>query len=949
MHYYYSSFACIDEQKNAEERLEESQSALREAMANSDVQFFTYFPGQRRCRVYAVSSRMGDMPTKWDNFPDDFLRFVHAPQDSAQAYRDMLQRIDAGADDAECIVRFAGSGQYTWEKVSVRAVCDREGRTVRAQGHSINITQRKTAEERLRQERARLKSLEGNIVEACSFSVASLGDWKSASKGTAEPGGESTPDAGGVLAAIAEQIPDQNERERFAAAMCGDGLKKACAEGRFSQTFEYRRCLNGALRCVSTSVEVLPDPETGDNVAFLYTRDVHDETVRRRLDELIVTRNYVTVAYCDLCTGLLHVKSACGDCNAALDGLAYEEAMTAAVTNNADKAAAQTIRGELALSKVRAALEDDPVYTVYFSLDRHDDKLPGHPCVRVKCDIFYLDERRDVLAILISDVTAIFEQNREHREKMASALAAAEQASVAKTEFLSRMSHEIRTPMNAIIGLDAIALQEKDISPAMEDHLQKIGISARFLLSLINDILDMSRIESGRMMLKNEDFDFEELINGINTIMYEQCRDSGLDYDCVLKSYTEESFVGDKIKLQQVLVNILGNAVKFTPRGGKVHFMIEQVLRTREKATLRFEISDTGIGIDEKFIPHMFEAFSQENRGRTSAYGGMGLGLSISRNIVNLMGGDITVHSIKNVGTEFTVEVELGLSQKTINRRGLISPDKLLPLLTLVVDDDVIVCRHTQMLLCDAGLKAEWIDSGMGAIQKVTEHHEQERDYDLILLDWKMPDMDGIETARRIRRIVGPEVTIIIMTAYDWADIEKKARAAGVDMFMKKPVFASSVTRAFENVFLDKWTSHEPEEKQEYDFTGRRVLLAEDNEINAEIAKNILEMRGCDVEIAENGAAAIEAFAASGVGHFNAILMDVRMPVMDGLEAAKAIRAMKKADSKTVPIIAMTANAFQEDVNMSLEAGMNAHLAKPIDPDMLYETIEKFINSCRDR
>ena len=561
-------------------------------------------------------------------------------------------------------------------------------------------------------------------------------------------------------------------------------------------------------------------------------------------------------------------------------------------------------------------------------------------------DIYWLSKEDGMLILVRMDVTDTQKAISDKADQLRVALNAAEQASVAKTQFLSRMSHEIRTPMNAIIGLDAIALQEKGLSPQMIDHLQKIGISARFLLSLINDILDMSRIESGKMTLKPEPFNFEEFINGIDTILYEQCRNNSLNYESVLKSVTEEEYVGDVTKLQQVLINILGNAVKFTPKGGQIHFMIEQVSHTADKAKLRFEISDTGIGIDDKFMPHLFEAFSQESRGSTSSYGGTGLGLAISKNIMNMMGGTITAHSIKNVGSSFIVEVELGLTPNSIKNREMLKIKNLKPLFTLIVDDDAVVCRHTQIILNEAGLKAEWVDSGAAAVSQVKEYHKQHKDYDLILLDWKMPDMDGIETARQIRKVVGPEVTIIIMTAYDWAEIEKKAREAGVDLFMRKPIFASSVTKAFESVFHKKLNNAEKSKSQpepQFDFSGRRVLLAEDNEINAEIAKNILQMKGCAVDVVGNGAEAIEAFAATAVNYYDAIIMDVRMPVMDGLEATKTIRAMKKKDSKKIPIIAMTANAFQEDIEKSMAAGMNAHLAKPIEPITIYRTLEKFL------
>jgi len=744
------------------------------------------------------------------------------------------------------------------------------------------------------------------------------------------------------LGLAAQVMPHREDREALLRHFSRQALLSAHQAGERTAAMECYASPDGRRPgWIRLQMNYLKRPGSEDVIAFGTLREISDEVIYRELTNRIVESNYENVSYLDLFSGQLFVKAAHDDRAFALDKLAYGEALDRAVKRWVRPAQAEEIGEKMSAQTVKAALEKSSVYTVYYNIRRG----PADSAERqIKNDAFYLDDNRNVIVFLLSDVTDVFERERENREKMAQALAAAEQASLAKTEFLSRMSHEIRTPMNAIIGLDAIALQEQGLSAAMEDHLQKIGISARFLLSLINDILDMSRIESGRMALKNEPFSFEKLIDGINTILYEQCRDSGIDYDCVLKSFTEERYVGDATKLQQVLINILGNAVKFTPKGGKIHFMVAQLSHTKDKARMRFEIADTGIGIDESFLPHMFEPFSQENRGRTSAYGGTGLGLAISKNIVGLMGGEISVHSIKDVGSSFTVEVDLGLTSETIRRRAILDSACMTPLNTLVVDDDVIVCQHTQMLLQQAGLQAEWVDSGAGAVERVEQKHAQQDDYDLILLDWKMPDMDGIETARRIRRIVGPEVTIIIMTAYDWADIEAKARAAGVDLFMKKPVFASSVTKAFENVFRRKQEVTEPERQPEFHFDGRRVLVCEDNEINAEIARNILEMKGMEVEQAGNGAEAIEQFLSRPDSYYDAILMDVRMPIMDGLEATRTIRAMKKPGSRTIPIIAMTANAFQEDVKSSMDAGMNAHLAKPFEPQTLYETLDRFFS-----
>ena len=962
--YFYAMVNNLDEQMAAEEKLQESRDVLREVISNSDIQFFTYFPGKHRCEIYMTSNRLQELPQVWENFPDDFLQYARPKKEDAQAYRQMLTEIDQGADEAECKVHFAYKDSWFWERMHLKAIRDKQGKVIKAQGYSVNITREMEASEQIRQERVRQKTLEGNVFEAFSFNLTKNSEpyFNTLDKSVLDedlpeelvkrslrvaPALTSTKaETRKILLHAANMIPDQKEQELFIKTCSGVPVREALrTSGNYKAEIKYRRRRGNMVRWVQTSAEVLKDPESQEYIAFYYTQDINDSVMQERIFGKLIERNYVTLSFYDLQSRTLYIKSSDDPRMAAYNGVSYEDALEDALERVVPDTK-ETARKAYNMDTIREALEKQGEYTAYFTNNERVESLPGKPFRQMKSIAFYLDEHRDVIVFVVSDVTEIVEQERQHREKLSDALIAAEQASVAKTEFLSRMSHEIRTPMNAIIGLDAIALQEKSLSTSMVDHLQKIGISARFLLSLINDILDMSRIESGRMLLRQEIFNFEELINGINTILYQQCLDNDLEYECVLKSYTEPAYVGDATKLQQVLVNILGNAVKFTPKGGKIHFMIEQVEQQKGKAKLRFEISDTGIGIDADFLPELFKPFTQEDPGRTTAYGGSGLGLAISKNLVGLMGGDITVHSIKNVGTDFTVEVQVGLTQETLQRRT--ERAKLLqPLFTLIVDDDVIVCRHTQIVLREAGLKAEWVDSGMSAVEKVKEQRKLQRDYDLILLDWKMPDMDGVETARAIRKIVGPEVTIIIMTAYDWANIEQLAREAGVDMFMKKPIFASAVQEIFTNVLQKKQVVLQPQESHNFDFSGKRILLVEDNMINAEIAKSILVMKNCVVETAANGAEAMEAFAAAPLGYFDAILMDVRMPVMDGLEATRAIRAMRKASSKRIPIIAMTANAFDEDVNMSLAAGMNAHLSKPIEPEKLYQVLEDLMDKYR--
>ena len=359
---------------------------------------------------------------------------------------------------------------------------------------------------------------------------------------------------------------------------------------------------------------------------------------------------------------------------------------------------------------------------------------------------------------------------------------------------------------------------------------------------------------------------------------------------------------------------------------------------------LRFIVNDTGVGMSEQFLPHLFEPFSQESTGTTSLYGGTGLGLAISKSIVDMMDGSIAVRSIKGIGTEFTVDVKVGITEEEKLRHCQKKVNlNFSHLKTLVVDDDVAVCESAVATLGEMGVKAEWVDSGRKAVERVKTLWKQKKYYNMILIDWKMPEMDGLETARRIRAIVGPETTIIIMTAYDWASIEHEAKLAGVNLLMSKPMFKSSLVSAFSKALGEKEDQARREERIEYDFTGKRILLAEDNALNTEVAVLLLESKGFAVDTAENGLRALEMFSKSAEGYYSAILMDIRMPLMDGLMASTNIRHLSNADAATIPIIAMTANAFDDDIEKSKAAGMDAHLAKPIDPERMYQTLYDFI------
>ncbi|MBQ9156929.1 MAG: response regulator [Eubacterium sp.] len=592
------------------------------------------------------------------------------------------------------------------------------------------------------------------------------------------------------------------------------------------------------------------------------------------------------------------------------------------------------------IDHVREKLENEQVISFRYMVHRHgEDRYEMVRFASVRRPEDREDHMVHTVSACFTDVDGETRKAMARNQALSDALAAAEEANHAKTAFLSSMSHEIRTPMNAIIGLDSIALNDPDLPDKTREYLEKIGTSADHLLHLINDILDMSRIESGRMSLKNEEFSFSKLLEYINTMASGQCSEKGLEYNCHITGHVDDYYIGDYMKLRQVLINILGNAVKFTPEGGSVNLTVEKTAAYEGRSTLQFVITDTGIGMSQEYLPRIFDAFSQEDSSTTSKYGSSGLGLAITRNIVELMNGHIEVESEKGVGSTFTVTVTLMDS----DRSGADDTDEIRPeeISVLIIDDDPVACQHARLVLEKVGIAADIAASGPEAIEMVKLRHARRNAYNLILVDWQMPEMDGVETSRQIRQMVGDESAIIILTAYSWDDILEEAMEAGIDSFLPKPLFAASMLEEFKEAVKKK--NIVLAGKKKADLSGRRILLAEDMEVNAEIMNMVLSMRGMENDLAVNGQIAVDLFASHPEGYYDAILMDMRMPEMDGLTATRTIRAMDREDAKTIPIIALTANAFDEDVQRSLQAGLNAHLTKPVQPDSLYETLESLI------
>ncbi len=543
------------------------------------------------------------------------------------------------------------------------------------------------------------------------------------------------------------------------------------------------------------------------------------------------------------------------------------------------------------------------------------------------------------------DVTESKLKEEQEQQALREACEAANHANAAKSDFMSRMSHDIRTPMNAIIGMTAIAGKYLEDKERVEDCLRKITVSSRHLLSLINEVLDMSKIESGKIDLAEEEVNLSDLIGNLVTMIRPAMQERKHNLDVHIANVEHEHVIGDTMRMQQIFMNILGNSAKYTNPGGDIEMEInEKASNMRGYGCYEFVFRDNGIGMSKEFLEKLFEPFARAEDSRISKIEGTGLGMTIARNIARRMNGDIEVESEIGKGTKFVVTLILKLVDTE-------EPDteKLMDLPVLVADDDKSAGEMTCLILENIGMKGEYVLSGKEAVQRVWERHQSNQDYFAVILDWKMPEMDGIETARAIRERVGPDVPIIILSAYDWSTVEVEARRAGVNGFISKPLFKSRLVYLFNQIAGKDKNKELPEDESftKMKLNGKRVLLVEDNEINREIAEEIIGETGVTVESAENGREALEKFEKSDANYYDMILMDIQMPIMNGYEAVEAIRRLPRKDAAEIPIIAMTANAFSEDIQRSKNAGMNEHITKPLDIGQLMKCLETWIGEKR--
>ena len=915
-----------------------AEQKMRIAMTNSSLAVWEFFFAEKRNVYTPETVERFHIPAVVENVPEGLVDSGIVHPDSADKLIAMYHAVMGGAEQAEGEIQTVVNGESHWIKILMTTIYDGE-KPISAICTGEEITREKSLILQMEDEIMCRNAYESNLRGKGYYDLDDNSVIEYSLKGLLDTNLSEQKEFSTLIKLASKQIPDAEESAEFRKLFEIQNLKTQFLNGKTQMKYDYRReTPEGDISWMCTSIHLMRHPSTGHIVAFMYTKDINETKMARAVLKSLTQEGYEAIRLIHLENGTyqsyanrekeIRQMPESGtdywkDANDYLKGVLTEQDY-------------EIIKGRHNFERIQQELDNGKRCVFIF-----DVLGPESEINTLKVQYSYLDESKHFLLMMATDITIAVQEESKQKEMLESALLAAKQASSAKSDFLSRMSHEIRTPLNAILGMSALATQAVGNDDEIMDCISKIGISGHYLLSLINDILDMSRIESGKMLLHNSAFNFAEFISGITTVIYGQTRQKDINFEAVVSHGLEDGYVGDAMKLQQVLINILGNAVKFTKSGGKVTFSISLVSRTEKQALIRFAVNDTGCGIDEKALERIFDPFEQQDTSITSSYGGSGLGLAISKSLIELMGGTIRVRSIVGIGSEFTVEVPLEIDQSLTMKRPM--NFSFADLRTLIVDDDLFICEQTAKTLQDIGMIPEWVTSGKEAVQRVSELWGDSKEFDFILIDWKMPEMDGIETSRQIRRIVGPNVTIIIITAYDWGAIESEAKAAGVNMCICKPMLKSTLVSAFAKATGEAERERMVRQEPEFDFSGRRVLLAEDHPLNAEITIRLLSKKNCEVEVAENGLKALERFTTTEVGYYDAILMDVRMPIMDGLQAASNIRHWDKEDAKNIPIIAMTANAFDEDVEKSKAAGMDAHLAKPIDPDMLYRVLYRLM------
>ncbi|MCI9007214.1 MAG: response regulator [Lachnospiraceae bacterium] len=714
-----------------------------------------------------------------------------------------------------------------------------------------------------------------------------------------------------------------------------------------SVSMEYSvRHKNGDVIHVMGTVKLLKENGELFYQRFLLdctAQKLQEEKNERHQMELIhaLSVEYALVCFFDLHTGnglSLRLDDKDQELGAVFSGkITLEESMKRYIEHFVYEDDKEMLRQASSSEMLEEQLADGKLFYVNYRVIRNG-KMEYYQMKAIRTGKW--EENRSIV-MGFSSVDREIRNEMEQKNLLEDALLQANRANKAKSTFLSNMSHDIRTPMNAIVGFTALAIAHIDRKERVEEYLKKIMTSGNHLLSLINDVLDMSRIESGKMRLEEKACCLPDILHGLRNIVQADVHAKQLELYIDTVDVMDENIYCDKLRLNQVLLNLLSNCIKYTGAGGMISMrIIEKAGAPAGYANYEFSIRDTGIGMSEDFVSHIFEPFEREKNTTISGIQGTGLGMAITKNIVDMMNGSIEVRSKLGVGTEFTVKLMFRLNLETKAPKDI---PELKNLRALVVDDDFSTCDSVSYMLQQVGMRAEWTLSGKEAVLRTRQAVSRGDDYSVYVIDWMLPDMNGIDVTRKIRKEMGENVSIIVLTAYDWADIEEEALEAGVTAFCSKPLFLSELRNCLYSILH----TEEEEERGISELTNiqtGRILLAEDNELNQEIAVEILGDAGFVTEIAGNGQIAVDMLKESEPGYYQLVLMDVQMPVMNGYEAVREIRSLENQKLASIPVLAMTANAFEEDRQKALESGMDGHIAKPIDIDMLFDTLKKVLS-----
>ncbi|MDE6016206.1 MAG: response regulator [Acetatifactor sp.] len=716
-----------------------------------------------------------------------------------------------------------------------------------------------------------------------------------------------------------------------------------------SVSVEYRvRHKNGEILHVVGNIKLMQE-----NGEMIYQRFLLDCTAQklqekkneRRQMELLqaLAIDYNKICFFDLNTGLgfplRNDGSTAHDSNSVFqDKISLEDSMSEYVNKYVHEDDREELLQACSVEFLKKELAEKNQYYLNYRVS-YEGEITYFQMKAVRAGTW--DENRGVV-LGFRNVDEETRNEMEQKSLLETALLQANRASKAKSVFLSNMSHDIRTPMNAIVGFTNLAISHIDRKEQVEEYLKKIMSSGNHLLSLINDILDMSHIESGKIHLDEKPCSLPDILHGLRNILQADIHKKQLELHMDTVDVLDETIYCDKLRLNQVLLNLLSNSVKYTPAGGVVSMRItEKAGAPTGYASYEFSIKDTGMGMSQEFLEHIFEPFEREQTATISGIQGTGLGMAITKNIVDMMNGTISVKSEQGVGTEFTVLFTFRLDAEEKEAQEI---PELKDCRALVVDDDFNTCDSVSYMLGQLGMRAEWTLSGKEAVLRTHQAVMRSDDYSVYIVDWLLPDMNGVEVTRRIRKETGQNVPVIVLTAYDWSDIEEEAKEAGVTAFCSKPLFLSELRNCLQSVLKADEASEEKVVQQTKESRKGHILLAEDIDLNQEIATAILGDAGFTTEVAGNGQIAVDMVKNSEPGYYELVLMDVQMPVMNGYEATAAIRSLENEKLASIPIIAMTANAFEEDKQEALKCGMNGHIAKPIDIPKLLETLDSIFN-----